>query len=222
MSVRLLVVSDSWLYRDSLEQELLARSFAVSVAMSENAVARAASSVPDVVLVDVRRLESLSLVHQLAVSNGTRVVAVELADGDVYALACAEAGAIGAVRSSATLDELVRAVVSAVAGEAVFPPSVVTHLVRRVAALTTSSRLRSLPTGITRREREVLELMTVGLSNKEIARRLNLELATVKNHVHRILRKLDVQRRTQAAAAFRASEGSFTRADGSTASISPL
>jgi DNA-binding NarL/FixJ family response regulator len=222
LSVRLLVVSDSWLYRDSLEQELEARSFSVSVAMTDSAVSRVSSYPPDVVLVDVRRLDALRLVHELAVLHGTRVVAVELADGDLCALACAEAGAIGAVRSSATLDELVGAVSSALAGEAVFPPSVVAHLVQRVAALTTSSRLRSLPTGITRREREVLALMTEGLSNKEIAGRLNLELATVKNHVHRILRKLDVQRRTQAAAAFRACEESFARADGSSVSLSPL
>src|SRR5437868_5618492 len=107
MAVRLLVVSDSWLYRDALEDELEARSFAVSVAMSANAVARAVSSAPDVVLVDARRLDSLRLVHELAVSVGARVVAVELADGDLYALACAEAGAIGTVRSSASLDELV-------------------------------------------------------------------------------------------------------------------
>lgn len=222
MSVRLLVVSDSWLYRYSLGRELEARSFTASVAPSAHAAARIASFAPDVVLVDVRRLETLRLVHELATSRFARILAVELADGDVCALACAEAGAIGAVRLSATLDELVDAVESAVAGEAVFPPSVVALLVQRVASLTSSSRLRSLPTELTRREREVLELLTDGLSNKEIARRLTLELATVKNHVHHILRKLDVARRTQAAAAFRASEAGRSRANGSSGAMNRL
>src|SRR5947199_4378768 len=120
LSVRLLVVSDSWLYRYSLERELEAQSFTASVAPSAHAAARVASFAPDVVLVDVRRLETLRLVHELAASHSARILAVELADGDVFALACAEAGAIGAVRLSATLDELVDAVESAVAGEAVF------------------------------------------------------------------------------------------------------
>jgi two-component system nitrate/nitrite response regulator NarL len=60
---------------------------------------------------------------------------------------------------------------------------------------------------LTRREREVLDLVADGLSNKQIARRLRIELPTVKNHVHSILDKLDVSRRAQAVAYLHRSAG---------------
>jgi DNA-binding NarL/FixJ family response regulator len=174
----------------------------VSVARAGDAVERATSSSPDVVLVDMRQVESLRLVHRL-VSVGARVVAVGITEA--YALACAEVGAIAAVPSSANIDELLDVLEAVVAGNAVFAPLVVAQLVKRLASLRGARISSALPNGITPRELQVLELIEEGLSNKEIAVRINVELQTVKNHVHSILRKLDVHRRSQAAAAFRAS-----------------
>jgi ATP/maltotriose-dependent transcriptional regulator MalT len=72
-----------------------------------------------------------------------------------------------------------------------------------VAALATQSAPEMVDIPLTTRELEVLSLIDVGLSNKEIARRLSIELATVKNHVHNILAKLNVNRRTEAVARLR-------------------
>ena len=202
-----LIVAESRLYAESLAHELELRGFATFFAAPADAVASAESHGADVVLVDVRRAASLRLVRQLAASPGAPIVAIELPEDDVPALACAEAGAIATVPSSATVNELTSVLSSAVPGHAVFAPSVVAHLARRVAALTAARPSSTLPRGITRRELQVLELIEVGLSNKEIATRLSVELQTVKNHVHSILRKLDVQRRAQAARAFRAAAG---------------
>jgi two-component system nitrate/nitrite response regulator NarL len=165
----------------------------------------------------MRQLDALSLVRELVTSAGARVVTVGLGAG--AALACAEAGAVAALPSSASVDDLVDVFRSVIAGHAVFAPSVVAQLVGRVSALTSvRTRAPELPNRITNRELQVLELIDDGLSNKEIAARLHVELATVKNHVHRILNKLEVQRRSQAAAAFRATSSSVANVPGRYAS----
>jgi DNA-binding NarL/FixJ family response regulator len=205
--ITILIVAESRLYAESLAHELDQRGFTTVFAAPADARTSSKAYGADVVLVDVRRIESLGVLRQLAASPGARVVAIDLPEGDVPAFACAEAGAIATVSSSATVDKLTSVLSSAAAGHAVFAPSVVTKLARRVAAIAAARRSSVLPSGITRRELQVLELIDVGLSNKEIASRLSVELQTVKNHVHSILRKLDVQRRAQAAAAFRAAAG---------------
>ena len=205
--ITVLVVAESRLYAEALADELNLRGFVAYFAPPAEAASGADGVLVDVVLVDVSRVASLPLLRRLAASPNARVVAIELPEGDGHALACAEAGAIAAVPASATVDELTNVLSAAAAGHAVFAPSVVAHLARRVAALTAARRSSSLPSGITRRELQVLELIEGGLSNKEIATRLSVELQTVKNHVHSILRKLDVHRRAQAAAVFRTVAG---------------
>jgi two-component system nitrate/nitrite response regulator NarL len=205
---KVLVVAEARIHAESLAQALESRGFAASFALPADPALCAASSAADVVLVDARRGNSLHLVGELAGSPAARVVVIEPPEGgDAHALACAEAGAIGTVPSSGSVDRLAEVLSSAADGDAVFAPVVVAQLARRVAALTAARRTSALPSGITRRELQVLELLEAGLSNKEIAARLNVELQTVKNHVHSILRKLHVQRRSQAAAAFRAVGG---------------
>jgi DNA-binding NarL/FixJ family response regulator len=194
-----LVVAGSRLFREALAHDLELRGFEASFAPPAQATVAA-----DVVLVDVSDVASLRLLGQLAALPGARVVAIELPEAEAYAFACAEAGAIATVRASASVDDLSNVISLAAAGNAVLAPSVVAHLARRVAALTAVRRASSLPSGITRRELQVLQLIEDGLSNKEIATHLSVELQTVKNHVHSILTKLDVQRRAQAGAAFRA------------------
>jgi two-component system, NarL family, nitrate/nitrite response regulator NarL len=76
-------------------------------------------------------------------------------------------------------------------------------LLRRMQTLAKSSERPSLASRLTPREREILQLIDAGLANKDIASRLHIELATVKNHVHHILEKLEASRRGEAAARFR-------------------
>ena len=85
-------------------------------------------------------------------------------------------------------------------GEALVTPALAAKLFRRVATMARVPRLEPIDERLTARERDVLRLLEEGLSNKEIAQALSIELATVKNHVHRVLEKLDVHGRSAAAA----------------------
>lgn len=118
-------------------------------------------------------------------------------------VAAAEAGACGYVAHDRSIGDLVAAVERAARGEVVCPPRIVGCLFRRIGSLASE---RGEPAGfaeLTAREREVIELVGQGLSNKEIARRLGIRLATVKNHVHNSLGKLGVRRRSAVAALLR-------------------
>ena len=115
----------------------------------------------------------------------------------------AEAGAAGYLLRSDPLVELVAVIGSVARGETRCSPRVAAALLRRVATLSHERRHQAEPTRLTAREREVLQLVDDGLSNKQIARRLSIELRTVKNHVHHILEKFQVHRRAEAAARFR-------------------
>src|SRR5439155_827652 len=103
----------------------------------------------------------------------------------------------------ASIDDLVTVIESVARGEAICSPRVAAGLLRRVAALA-AGHGGDLPRAqLTNREREIVRLIDNGLSNKEIARALGIEVATVKNHVHNILEKLQVHRRGEAAARVR-------------------
>jgi DNA-binding NarL/FixJ family response regulator len=159
---------------------------------------------PDVALVDLGLAEGAGAARSLRdawpemslVALGVREV-----DGDVVSLA--EAGVAGLVSRDASLAELLDAVEAAARDEALCSPAVTAVLLRRVASLGGGSEPDERP-ALTRREREIVSLIGKGLSNKEIAGSLRIELPTVKNHVHHILEKLQVHRRTDAVAAARA------------------
>jgi DNA-binding NarL/FixJ family response regulator len=134
----------------------------------------------------------------------TRVVVLGLPAGDQALLDCAEAGAAGYVSRDASLADLKAALQSAVLGELRCTPRDAAALLRRVALLA-AQRSGPAPTGaaLTQREVEIAGLIDGGLSNKEIARRLGIEVSTVKNHVHNILEKLQVHRRGEAVSQLR-------------------
>lgn len=98
------------------------------------------------------------------------------------------------------MDDLVAVVECVARGECLLSPDMAAKLFRRVATLAREPRLEPIQDGLTARELDVLRLIDDGLSNKEIAKALSIELPTVKNHVHSILEKFDVRRRTAAAA----------------------
>jgi two-component system, NarL family, nitrate/nitrite response regulator NarL len=116
------------------------------------------------------------------------------ADEDV--LACARHDVSGYLDRSAGIDELISAIARVSSGELVCPPSVTSVLIRQVGM---SPTVEPTPRRLTPRELEIIALLEEGLSNKQIAVRLQIEVATVKNHVHNVLDKLDVNRRSQAA-----------------------
>ena len=113
-------------------------------------------------------------------------------------IVCAQAGMSGFLSRDASLDDVIEMIASVVRNELVCSPAVAAQLFRRLAARPPEHQAGALA-GLTTREREVLALIRDGLANKEIASRLCIAEATVKNHVHNLLDKLQVKRRLQAA-----------------------
>ena len=116
-------------------------------------------------------------------------------------IGCIEAGAWGYLPQEASLEDLLNNIHAIAAGEALCSPKVAGVLFSRVAMVGRERELRQvlgLP-NLTRRELEVIELIEEGLSNKEIAVRLDIEVQTVKNHIHNILDKLQLDGRKEAA-----------------------
>jgi two-component system, NarL family, nitrate/nitrite response regulator NarL len=120
---------------------------------------------------------------------------------------CVEAGAAACLARETPFTELVATIEHVVSGESVASPRVTAMLLQRLATLSTE-RANGHEEQLTLREREIVALIDEGLSNKEIAERLYIELPTVKNHVHNILEKLHVRRRYEAAARMREPNGS--------------
>jgi DNA-binding NarL/FixJ family response regulator len=131
------------------------------------------------------------------------VIALSVEETDEELIACAEAGVAGFVRRDAAFDELTTTISSVVRGELPCSPQTAAILLRRIAQLAAERRRVTVTARLTPREREIVRLIDDGLSNKEIAGRLHIELATVKNHVHNILEKLQVHGRLEAAAHLR-------------------
>jgi len=208
--IRVLVISGICLYREGLT-ELLDRTGAISVVASANDVAEGLAlwdgigEPPDVILLDTVPADAdVSIRALLAALPDVRVVALTVPNYETEILAVAEAGIAGFVTSDASVAELVAAIESVARGEALCSPSVAAALMRRLASLARSWTDLDPIEPLTTREREILELIDEGLSNKQIAQRLRIELPTVKNHVHHILGKLGVHRRAEAAALARA------------------
>lgn len=200
--LRLLVAADLRLHGDAIVQALTGHGHSVvaNVATTAAAVRYAALMRPDVAVLDLPRHESVTLLAHLreaAPAVKAIVVGVDEVGDDVVGLA--EAGAAAYLPRSGSLQELVLTVEHAARGEALCSPAVAGALMVRVG-----TRVEPLEGGgLTVRERQVARLLADGLSNKEIATRLCIELSTVKNHVHRILAKLEVHRRGEAVARLR-------------------
>jgi DNA-binding NarL/FixJ family response regulator len=166
---------------------------------------------PDIALLDVTApggCEGALLLR--ATRPEVRVVALGLHEDPDGVIDWARAGAAGFVGVDASLEELATTLVGVARGEAPCSPRVSAALLRDVSARAGAGRRgprRAAAATLTAREREIAWLLNDGLSNKEIAGRLHIELGTVKNHVHNLLGKLGVAGRGQAAAALRDDAG---------------
>jgi DNA-binding NarL/FixJ family response regulator len=159
----------------------------------------------DVALLDVGTHNGPAIICAVrAARPGARVVVLGIEERADHVVPLLEAGAAGYVTREASLAELLNVIRCAARGETLCSPSVVASLAARLADL--AGRREASPgiVELTAREREIIGLIDQGLSNKQIARRLCIEVTTVKNHVHHILVKLQVERRGAAAAMLRA------------------
>ena len=198
------VVAEIRLFRDLLS-EALARCAEVEVvgtaATGESALRQLREDTADVVMLDARTPDAIDAVRTLlSTDRGFRVLALSVPELEPQVMHLVEAGVAGYVREDATVGELVQATQSIARGETLCSPRIAAALVRRVAALSAEREAHDPATRLTSREREVVSLIEQGFSNKEIARRLSIELSTAKNHVHNILEKLGAKRRTEAVA----------------------
>jgi DNA-binding NarL/FixJ family response regulator len=158
---------------------------------------------PSVTLVDLGLPEGAGVVRSLrAAWPAMSIVALGVPEVDDEIVQLAEAGVDGLVTRDASVAEVLDAIAAAVRRETLTSPAVAAVLLRRVASLAGEQRATD-GASLTRREREIVTLIGRGLSNKEIARSLQIELSTVKNHVHNILEKLHVRRRAEAVSAAR-------------------
>jgi two-component system nitrate/nitrite response regulator NarL len=203
---RILVVGDVRLYSDGIAAHL-DRSPGLSIigvaTDGPSAIAMTRDGHPDIVLLDVAIADSMTLVREIrAAAPATRVVALTIPEVERAVVACAEAGVAGYVPRTASLDDLVVAVRSAAVNESIVSPSIANCLLRRIASLA-EDRATADTSALTVREVEIIRLIDQGCSNKQIAARLCIELSTVKNHVHNLLDKLGVHRRSEAAARMR-------------------
>jgi len=202
---RVLVVAETRLFRDGLAQTLGREQVDVvgAAAAGKDALDCVRSLKPDIVVLDMARVESADMLRELTGAlPSVKVVAVGVPEVERHVIACAEAGISGYVRREGTVADLVATLESVTSGEAVFSPRMAASLLRRVAVLA-AEREDDVDVRLTPRESEIAELLADGLSNKQIAQRLCVEVATVKNHVHSILDKLKVSRRGEAAARVR-------------------
>jgi two-component system, NarL family, nitrate/nitrite response regulator NarL len=156
---------------------------------------------PVVALVDGALLADLILAAPLASEPGLKLVAVGVPEGE--AVAWIEAGASGFVPPDGSLDDVIDAVERVADDQLAASLKVAAQLANRVRRLVAESPDEMPDPRLTSREKEILHLLTDGLSNKQIARHLSIQVQTVKNHVHSVLMKLGVSRRAEAAAHMR-------------------
>ena len=206
MTTRVLVVDDQALLRTAFSSLIDAEDDLEVVgeaADGRQAVEIAARLGPDVVVMDVRMpvMDGIEATRQITAGQGAgvpRVLILTTFDLDEYVFEALRAGASGFALKSRPLEELLSAIRTVAAGEALLAPSVTRRLIahfahRAPAPARTTPGLAEL----TEREREVLALVARGLSNAELAGTLHVSLPTAKTHVSRILTKLGARDRTQ-------------------------
>jgi two-component system nitrate/nitrite response regulator NarL len=209
VAIRACVWSRTRLYREGLAESLCRFEHIDVVGVfgdDDETLAQLRDLGPSVVLLDTTFSESMDLLRAIVVEvPDSRTVALALGETESEIMDWAEAGVSGYVTRDASIAELANVVERVTRGEVVCSPKIAGSLFRRVSALASEDRPGPTSARLTAREQEVVELIAEGLSNKEIAARLVIELATVKNHVHNILAKLNVGRRGEAVAHFRGS-----------------
>lgn len=201
-ATRILIVDDHQLAREGLKAVLAGPDIEIvdMAASGEDAVEQVRLHQPDIVLMDIRLgagIDGLEATRQIvALGLGTRVLMLTLHEMPAYVREALAAGAAGYILKDAAIAELKAAIAQIRAGQSAVSLELVSAAMR---AAPLPGREADLSRMLTGRERDVVALVAEGLTNKEIGRRLEISPATVKVHVERIIGKLGVADRTQAA-----------------------
>lgn len=204
-SIGVLIAVGVRLYREGLAGLLTKQAGIVvkgTAADQVSALAQAKTLSPDIVLLDTGLPNSLTTVRALLeVAPMSRVIALAVTETEAEIISFGEVGVSGYVTRDASFEDLVANIRGVGRGELLCSPRVAAVLLRQVAKA--AAGLGPDLARLTPRERQIIELIDQGFSNKEIANHFNIEVSTVKNHVHHILEKLSATRRGEAAARVR-------------------
>jgi DNA-binding NarL/FixJ family response regulator len=212
MMIRVLIVHETFLVSNALANVLQEESDMQVVGLAasyEEALEELNEFSVDLVLVNANRpsQQLLSFIQSTCRNHAnTRIVIMSVAETSEFILQCFQAGATGYSLQTDSLTELIRKVRAAYSGKPLLSPQIAGALVSRIAELSQivgrpdadQGELMLLSAELTPREREVLSYLERGSSNQEIAEALTIEVGTVKNHVHNILKKLNVDNRKRA------------------------
>jgi DNA-binding NarL/FixJ family response regulator len=201
--IRVLVADDHALVREGLRallSELEGFEVVAEAADGTTAVEAAASTRPDVVVMDIKMpgLNGIEATRRIVEGNANvGVLVVTMFEDDASVFAAMRAGAHGYLLKGAERDDIVRAIESVARGEAVFGAPIARRITEYFATPAAARRAAPLPE-LSDREREILDLAARGVNNKSIAGRLYLSEKTVRNNISTIFNKLHVLDRAEA------------------------
>ena len=214
--IQILLIEDNRLLREGIAAMLNDHGDFEVVARSEDGDAvrqlKSLGLPPDVVLLDLglEKVNSLKLMTLLQKELSTaRIIAMDILPEHVDLVEFVKAGGSGFILKNAPLNDWIETIKTVVAGQKVLPPVLTNSLFTQIIEIALNSG-KDIPANsiqFTNREREVVNLIVQGLSNKEIAASLHIATYTVKSHVHNILEKMALSTRLQIAA--------FVRKEGS-------
>jgi len=203
MTIRVLVADDQSMVRAGFRMLLAGEQDIEVVAEASNgleAVDKVARFRPAVVLMDVRmpELDGLQATRRiLAADNAARILILTTFDLDEYVYEALRAGASGFVLKDDSPEQLIAAIRTVAAGDALLSPTITKRVINKFARMPRPAPPKELD-DLSEREREVFRLISRGLSNGEIAQELYISETTVKTHVTHILQKLNLRDRVQA------------------------
>jgi len=214
--IKLMVIEDNRLLREGITAMLEEQSdlkVVAALGTSENIIQKINSLKPNIVLLDLglRGQNSLQIVKSVKKSFSiTKIIVMDLVPVHEEILEFVQAGVSGFILKDATVDDFLRTIRSVALGNKVLPPHLTGSLFSQIVEHAVNGAEKSKlieSVRMTKRERQVIELIADGLTNKEIANKLHLSTFTVKSHVHNILEKLALHTRVQIARYAHTTEG---------------
>jgi DNA-binding NarL/FixJ family response regulator len=205
--IRVLLIEENRILREGITAMINGHGDVTVAAVSDgrqNTLAKARAVKPHVVLMDLGldSQNSLDIVESVKKEfPDVKIIGMGLAPTQSDILEFVQAGAEGFILKNATVEDVIKTIRAVVGGETVLPPPMTGSLFSQVAehALSKGKRILRGAIRMTEREKEVIALIVDGMSNKEIAQRLNIAIYTVKSHVHNIMEKLTLHSRLQIA-----------------------
>ena len=204
------LLAENRLLREALTRILAKKSdieIVGAIPCTPSALQRIADARPQVLLFDPADTNSglafLRMVRQTMPS--LRVILIGMDENSAFLIAAIREGVAGYMMMEASASEIIAAVRVVIGGGAVCPPQLCQTLFTHIAAQRSSVPSFEIQNqlGLTRREQQLVEMVSRGFTNKEIASKLNLSEQTIKNHIHRMLQKVGARNRLQAVEAFR-------------------